>query len=150
MLATNGLGYLWPGLWLIEHGTNYLYSKKQSTITTSVFGAEFVAMEAGVETLHITQYKLRMMDIPMSGASYIYGDNMSVIHNNSKPESALKKMCNAIAYHAVGKSVAMGESLTVNVRSEDNVVDLFTKLVIGEKRNHLVSLLLCDIYDGDT
>ena len=28
------------------------YSKKQTTIETSVFGAEFVAMKVGVETLH--------------------------------------------------------------------------------------------------
>ena len=29
------------------------YSKKQSTIETSVFVAEFVAMNIGVETLHV-------------------------------------------------------------------------------------------------
>ena len=28
------------------------YSKKQSTIESSVFGVEFVAMKVGVETLH--------------------------------------------------------------------------------------------------
>ena len=31
------------------------YYKKQSTIKTSVFGAEFVAMEVVVETLHVIQ-----------------------------------------------------------------------------------------------
>ena len=52
------------------------YSKKQSTIETSVFGAEFVAMKDGVENLHAIQNKLRMIGIPISGASYFYGDNM--------------------------------------------------------------------------
>ena len=37
------------------------YSKKQSTIETSVFGAEFVAMKVRVEILHAIQYKLRML-----------------------------------------------------------------------------------------
>ncbi len=42
-------------------------SKKQGTIEGSVFGAEFVAMCHGVETLRGLRYKLRMMGIPISG-----------------------------------------------------------------------------------
>ena len=34
------------------------YSKKQSTIETSVFGAEFVAMKSGMEVLRGLRYKL--------------------------------------------------------------------------------------------
>ena len=48
------------------------YSGKQSTIETTVFGTEFVAMKASVDTLHAIQYKLRMMGIPISGALYIH------------------------------------------------------------------------------
>ena len=67
------------------------FSKKQSTIETSVFGAEFVAMKQGMECLRGLRYKLRMMGVAVSGPSYIYGDNMSVIHNTQRPESMLKK-----------------------------------------------------------
>ena len=125
------------------------YSTKQSTIETSVFGAEFVAMKVGIKVLHAIQYKLRMMGIPISGASY-YGDNMLVIHNTSKPQSTLKKKYNAIAYHAICKSMAMGETLTGHTRSEVNPADLLTKIVTGNKHRHLVSLVLYDFYDGDT
>ena len=52
-------------------------SKKQSTIEGAVFGAEFVAMKHGVETLRGIRYKLRMMGVEIAGPSYIYGDNMS-------------------------------------------------------------------------
>ena len=62
-------------------------SKKQPTIETLVFGAEFVAMNHGMETLRGLRYKLRMMGVPLSGTLYIYGDNMSVITNTQKPES---------------------------------------------------------------
>ena len=127
----------------------YWYSKKQSTIETSVFGTEFVAMKVGIKTLCAIQYKLRMVGIPISGVSYLYGDNMSVINNTSKPESTLKKKCNAIAYHAVCKSMAMGETLTGHIRLENNPADLSTKGVTGHKCRHLVSLVLYDIYDGD-
>ena len=58
-----------------------LHSKKQVMIETSVFGAEFVAMKQGMEALRGLRYKLRMMGVSVSGPSYIYGDNMSVIHN---------------------------------------------------------------------
>ena len=57
------------------------HSKKQSTIETSMFGAEFVAMKQGMEALQGLRYKLRMMGVQINGTSYIYGDNMSVIHN---------------------------------------------------------------------
>ena len=70
-----------------------------------------------------------MMGISISGASYIYGKNKSVICNNSKPESTFKKKCHAIAYHAIHKSVAIVESLTGHIRSEYNPADLFTKIV---------------------
>ena len=66
-------------------------SKKQATLETSVFGAEFVAMKQGVEALRGLRYKLRMMGVPISGPSFIYGDNMSVIHNTQRPKSTLKK-----------------------------------------------------------
>ncbi len=36
-------------------------SKKQSTIETSVFGAEFVAIKTGLDRLRGLRYKLRMM-----------------------------------------------------------------------------------------
>ena len=76
-------------------------SKKQATIKTSVFGAKFVAMKIGMESLRGLQYKLRMMGVHIDGPSLIYGDNMSVIYNTQRPELPLKKKSNLIAYHAV-------------------------------------------------
>jgi hypothetical protein len=124
-------------------------SKKQSTIESSVFGAEFVSMRLGIEACRGIRYKLRMMGVPLMGPVYIYGDNMSVIHNTSKPESVLKKKSNSICYHAVRESVAAGESLTSHISTHYNLSDLLTKVLYGEKRRQLVRGLLCDIYDFD-
>ena len=44
----------------------------------------------------------------------------------------------------------MEESLIWHIRSEDNTTDLLTKIVTGQKREHLVSLMLYDIYDEDS
>ena len=46
-------------------------SKKQTTVETSVFGAEFVAMKTGVDILRGIRYKLRMMGVPISGPTHI-------------------------------------------------------------------------------
>lgn len=123
-------------------------SKKQATIETSVFGAEFVAMKIGVEVLRGIHYKLRMMGVPLSGPSYIYGDNMSVINNTQKPESTLKKKSNSICYHAIREAVAMGECVTAHISTHENVADLATKVLPGgQKRNKFVSMLLYDLAD---
>jgi hypothetical protein len=107
-------------------------SKKQATIETSVFGAEFVAMKHGIEKLQGLRYKLRMMGIPLTGPSYVFADNKSQVTNATIPELTLKKKCNSICYHAVRESVAMGESLITHINSEDNLSDLTTKV------NHFV------------
>jgi hypothetical protein len=121
-------------------------SKKQATIESSVFGAEFVAMKVGMETTRGLQYKLRMMGVAMDGPIYTYGDNMSVIHNTQRPESVLKKKSNSICYHAIRESVAMGESITAHVPTQLNPADLCTKVLSGgEKRDGIISLVLYDI-----
>ena len=121
--------------------------KKQATIETSVFGAEFVAMKHSLGSLRCLRYKLRMMSVPISGRSYIYGDNMSVIHNTQHPESMLRKKSNSLCYHALRESVAMGEFLTAHIFTHENVADLITKTLFGAKRRNLVSDFLYDIYD---
>ena len=119
------------------------YSKKQGTIEGAVFGAEFVAMRTSTEACRGLRYKLRMMGILVDEPVYIYGDNMSVIHNTQRPESTLKKKSNSICYHYMREAVAMGEVMTSHIRSENNPADICTKIISGgEKRNHLVSLIL--------
>ena len=94
------------------------------------------------------RYKLRMMVVRISGLTYIYGDNMSVIHNTQLPESTLRKKSNSICYHAVRELVAMGESLTGHIPTAENCADLATKIIPGgKKRDHLVGKLLFGIFD---
>jgi hypothetical protein len=72
-----------------------------------------------------------MMGLEMIGASYVHGDNMSVIHSTQRPESQLKKKSNSICYHAYREAVAMGEAITGNVRFENNPADICTNLIPG-------------------
>ena len=123
-------------------------SKKQATIEISVFGSELVSAKQDMEHMRGVRYKMRMMGVPISGPTYMYGDNMSVIHNTQRPESTLKKKSNSICYHAVRESVAMGETLTGHIPTAENPADLATKVIAGGmKRDHLVGKLLFDICD---
>ena len=99
------------------------------TIEVSVFGAEFVAMNTGIEALRGIRYKLRMMGVPLTGLTYVYGDNMSVIYNTSRPEFTLKKKSNYICYNAVREAVASGKCLTTHCKTGDNYFDMMTKVL---------------------
>jgi hypothetical protein len=106
-------------------------------------------MKIGMESSRGLRYKLRMMGVGISGPSYIYGNNMSVIHNTQRPESILKKKSNSICYHTVHESVAMGEHLTGHIGTNENVGDLATKVLYGQKWRYMVSQLLHDIIYDD-
>ena len=91
-----------------------------------------------------------MMGVPISGPTYVYGDNMSVIYNTQRPESTLKKKSNSIAYHACRESVVMGESKTGHVSSVNNPADLCTKVLPGgEKRNRAIDMVLYFVGESD-
>jgi hypothetical protein len=124
------------------------FSKRHPTVESSVFGVDFVATNNGIETCRGLRYKLRIMGVALSYPSSFNGDNMSVVRNAHQPESVLKKKSNSICYHSVRDSSAMGESIIEQVPYVDNPADICTKVFPGgQKRNHLICLLLHDLYD---
>lgn len=94
-----------------------------------MLGAEFVTMKNGMETTCSLRYKWCMMGVPLDDPTFIYGDNMSVIHDTQQPESVLKKKSNAICCHAVLESAAMGESIAAHVPTTLNPAELCTKVL---------------------
>ena len=125
----------------------YWWSKKQTSVETSSFGSEFVAMKQCCEYLRGLRYKLRMMGIPCDEPTYIYGDNQSVLANASVPESALKKKSQSIAYHFVREGAARDEWRTTYVNTHENEADLLIKVLpSGEKRQSFVRNLLHHIF----
>jgi hypothetical protein len=84
------------------------FSKRHPTVESSVFGDEFFVMKNGIESCCGLRYKLMMMGITSGGRTYVYVDNMFVVHNTQRPESVLKKKSNSICYHTVSRSDSMG------------------------------------------
>jgi hypothetical protein len=113
----------------------------------ATFGSEFMAMTTVAEVNKCVRYKLRMMGIPIDGTSFVYGDNMSVLHNMSNPESTPKKKSNSVAYHLVRESIAMDEMRAGYINTDENYGDLITKaLSRGERRENLLRGVTWDIY----
>jgi hypothetical protein len=77
------------------------FYKRQPTVESTFFGAEFVPIKNVTETCRGLRYKL-------SGPTFVYEVNMSVIHNTHRPESLLKKKSNYIFYHALHESASVG------------------------------------------
>ena len=57
------------------------YSKRQNTVETSTFGSEYCAMKTAIDMIEGLRYKLRMMGIPLIGATAVFCDNQSVVKN---------------------------------------------------------------------
>jgi hypothetical protein len=72
------------------------FSKRQPTVESSIFGAEFVTMKNGIETSRGLRYKLKIMGVALSGPTYVSGDNMYVLHNTQRHESVLKNKSNSM------------------------------------------------------
>ena len=104
-------------------------------------------MKHGIKMLRGLRYKIRMMGIPMSGPTYIYGDNKYQVTKLFRPELTLKKKCNSIFCNAICELVVMGETLLTHIRTGENLADFLTKTTSGTKRRKLLSGVVHDIYD---
>ena len=87
------------------------------------------------------------MGVLIYGTSYIYGYNMSEIHNTRRPESTLRRKSNSVCCREIRESVVMGEMLTNHILKNYNPSGLMTKILVGKKRRNHVGNILYDIYD---
>ena len=118
------------------------YSKRQATVESSTFGSESVAMRQAIDLIEALRYKLRMMGVPIDGATKLYCDNDSVVKSTTRPESTLKKKHNAINYHRICEAQAAGYIQIGWIASKDNLADVLTKVLVGERRRYLLSRIL--------
>jgi hypothetical protein len=119
-------------------------SCRQSTVETSTFGSEFVALQHAKDVVVALPYKLRMFGIPLERPAQVYCNNQGVVKNTSIPESVLSKKNNAINYHAVREAAAAG---VLQVHKEDTATNLafFTKVLPIDRRRELMGSILYNL-----
>ena len=114
------------------------YSKRQPSVETSTFGAEFCAMKTNVEIIESLRYKLRMFGVPIDGPANVYCDNEAVYKNTVIPESTLKRKHHSIAYHRCREANAAGTIRVAKQGTRTNLADLFTKAMTSTRRSFLL------------
>ena len=121
------------------------YLKRQTTVESSTFGAEFVAFQIAVEMIISLWYKLRMFGIPVPDPSNIFCDNKSLYKNVSIAKFTLKKKHNLICFHCLRECVAVGILVVHKVDSSFNLSDLLTKSLPAHDRVELQKrIMYCD------
>ena len=109
-------------------------------------------MKTCVELVEGLRCKLRMMGVNLEGRCYIKADNMSVVHNCSKPESQLKKKSNSVACHCIRERCAgldnektgyTGGVCSISyIPTTENIADMLTKTQAGTVRKRLAEKVL--------
>ena len=113
------------------------YSKRQNTVESSAFSAEFIALKCVTEYIQALRFKLRMFGLVIDEATNIFVYNESVVKNCTKVESVLNKKHNSIAYHYVRWCVAASIVTVAWIASEENIADALTKRLTSAIRDYL-------------
>ena len=103
------------------------FTKLQSTVETATFGSEYVAARTCTEQIIDLRLTLRYLGVPVEGASYMFGDNETVVNTAAQPHGKLHKRHNALSYHKTRASIAAGITRFHHVRGDTNPADILSK-----------------------
>jgi hypothetical protein len=103
------------------------FSKCQTCVEASTFGAEFSAIRTSVEEAIAITHTLKSLGIPLAGPVEIFCDNRSVVDNSTIPGSALKKKHTSIAFHMCREAQAAGICILRHIPGTENPADILTK-----------------------
>jgi hypothetical protein len=117
-------------------------SKRQSSVQSSTYGAEFLAARAATEEILSIRYFLRSFGVKVTQASRIFGDNMSVLLNITEPDSQLKKKHLCIAYHILRENIASHVLEAFYIPSAQNYSDFLTKGLVAPLHDYHTNGLL--------
>lgn len=91
------------------------------------------------------RYFLRSFGVPVTRASRIFGDNMSVLISMTQPDSQLKKKHLCITYHILRENVACNVAQPFYIPSCQNYANFLTKGLVAIVHDYHTNGLLYDI-----
>jgi hypothetical protein len=109
-----------PILWL---------SRRQGSIETSTYGAKFNALRMATEEVIAMQYLLRLLGVPVSKPTVVFGKNLGVIQNATNPQAKCKKKCTSLSFHCVREAADQYILEPMKIPTQDNFADIFTKAI---------------------
>ena len=103
------------------------FSKRQDTVETATYGAEFVAARIATKQIIDLRTTLRYLGVSIQGPGYMFGDNQSVITSSTLPHSRLSKRHNALSYHRVREAVVARIIRFIHIPGQQNPLDILSK-----------------------
>ena len=103
------------------------FLKKQETVETGTYAAEFLAARKCLEQVVELRNYLRYLGVPINNISYVFGDNKSMIDSAIFPSSKLHKRHHILSYHYVQSILAAGFVNLNHLSSENNATDIVFK-----------------------
>ena len=103
------------------------FSKRQGTVETATYGSEFVAARIATEQIIDIRTTLRYLGVPVKKATYLFGDNQSVVTSSTLPHSGLNKRHNALSYHRVREAIAAKILRFFHIDGNKNPADVLSK-----------------------
>nr|GEV55361.1 ribonuclease H-like domain-containing protein [Tanacetum cinerariifolium] len=102
-------------------------SKRQSTLSRSSAEAEYLGVANVVDETFWIQNLLRELHTPLSSATIVYCDNVSVVYLSSNPVQHQRTKHIEINIHFVRDLVATGQVRVLHIPSRFQYADIFTK-----------------------
>jgi hypothetical protein len=77
------------------------FCKKQQTVETATYGSEFIVACQAAQKIIDLLYTLHMMEIPLDGPYWMFGNYEIVITSTTIPHSTLSKRHKALSLYCV-------------------------------------------------
>ena len=103
------------------------FSKKQSTVETATYAAEFIAARTAVDQIVDLRTTLRYLGVPLRETSYLFGDNKTVVESSDRPHAKLHKRHTALSFHRVREAIAARYISFHHIDDSDNPADILSK-----------------------
>ena len=107
------------------------YCKRQATVETATYGSEFVVARIATEQIIDIRTTLRYLGVDISGPSFLFGDNQSVVTSSTVPSSVLNKRSSALNYHRVREAIAAKILKFLHIPGKENPADILSKHFSG-------------------
>ena len=124
------------------------YTKKQPVVETATYGSEYMAARIVTEQIMEIRTSLRYLGVNLEGATYLFGDNKTVVDSSRHPKSRLHKRHVLLSFHRVREAIAAKVLHFIFIPGPLNPADILSKhWGYQQVKNTLKALLF---WQGDT
>ncbi|KAK2577963.1 hypothetical protein KPH14_012263 [Odynerus spinipes] len=116
-------------------------SRKQSSVTKSSTGAEYVALSESVSEVLAIKELLQDFNIIIKEPIKIYEDNVGAVDISHLGNFTKRSKYIKVHYHFVNENYLMGKIDVVKIDSKENIADIFTKSLGRNKFEYFRDML---------